>query len=201
MTDEDDLMYWLELEWHWREHQPRFTDKELLAIFPEAKTVLAKKIKDWEAERVKATAVVKDKLKSINQHSPPQDHWFWKAVVKCLYMPAVMTAKRQLARLNRLKNLASDKPMSKNWITQTDIEIARTTPIADLVSQFTKLRKTGKTFIGLCPLHQERTPSFTVYLESNSWHCYGCGIGGDTINLVRELQGLSFLEAVRYLIH
>jgi DNA primase len=62
-----------------------------------------------------------------------------------------------------------------------------------------KLRRSGRTFSGLCPFHNERHPSLHIYPHNNSFYCYGCNKGGNVINFVRELQGLSFREAVEYL--
>jgi hypothetical protein len=132
---------------------------------------------------------------------PAQDQWFAKALVKYLDFPKVMRIDGHIARLKRLRMLAENKPLPKGWITQEQIAMAKAIPIEDFISQFTKLRKGSKTLKGLCPLHKEKTPSFTVYLNQNRWHCYGCNRGGDIINLVMELQGLTFLEAVRYLIN
>ena len=60
------------------------------------------------------------------------------------------------------------------------------TPIVDLVSEFVALQKKGKNFAGLCPFHQEKTPSFFVSPEKNICKCYGCGEGGNPINFLRK---------------
>ncbi len=61
------------------------------------------------------------------------------------------------------------------------------------------LRKAGKSFQGLCPFHNERTPSFYVFPESQTWRCFGCNEGGDVFTFVEKQQGLDFREALRYL--
>ncbi|MCL6449562.1 MAG: hypothetical protein K6U04_15745 [Armatimonadetes bacterium] len=61
----------------------------------------------------------------------------------------------------------------------------------------TELRRAGKNLVGLCPFHQERTPSFTVDREKNVFHCFGCGVGGDTVKLVSLALNLRPLEAAR----
>lgn len=60
-------------------------------------------------------------------------------------------------------------------------------------------RREGKTYKALCPFHGEKNPSFTIYPATNSWYCFGCGKGGDIIALVRELDGLTFVEAIEQL--
>lgn len=69
------------------------------------------------------------------------------------------------------------------------------TPIVDLVSEFVTLQKKGKNFAGLCPFHQEKTPSFFVSPEKNICKCYGCGEGGTPINFLRKIKNISFEEA------
>jgi hypothetical protein len=62
-----------------------------------------------------------------------------------------------------------------------------------------ELKQRGKSWRALCPLHQEKTPSFTVNPEKQLFHCFGCGKGGDAIQFIQELKGLSFKEACAYL--
>src|SRR5437016_5295418 len=62
------------------------------------------------------------------------------------------------------------------------------------------LQKSGKSFKGLCPFHNERTPSFYVFGESQTWRCFGCNEGGDVFTFVQMQQGLEFREALLYLL-
>ncbi len=78
-------------------------------------------------------------------------------------------------------------------------QIRQSVDIVDLISESVLLRKTGKSFIGLCPFHAEKTPSFTVSPDKQIYHCFGCGEGGDAIAFVMKHEGLSFAEAVRML--
>src|ERR1700737_881673 len=61
------------------------------------------------------------------------------------------------------------------------------------------LQKSGKSFKGLCPFHNERTASFYVFPESQTWRCFGCNEGGDVFSFVQKQQGLEFREALLYL--
>ena len=71
--------------------------------------------------------------------------------------------------------------------------------IVDLVEARTRLRKVGGRYTGLCPFHQEKTPSFSVSPDRGTYHCFGCGVGGDAISFVRELEGLDFVGAIEWL--
>ncbi|MEE1137879.1 MAG: DNA primase [Acutalibacteraceae bacterium] len=69
--------------------------------------------------------------------------------------------------------------------------------IESVISSSISLKRRGKTLVGLCPFHNEKTPSFTVYPESNSFYCFGCGAGGDVISFVRRMENLDYIEAVK----
>ncbi len=71
--------------------------------------------------------------------------------------------------------------------------------LVDEIGQVIKLQKTGKAFKGLCPFHNERTPSFYVFADTQHWHCFGCHESGDIFTFVQKLQGLDFREALLYL--
>jgi DNA primase len=78
-------------------------------------------------------------------------------------------------------------------------EVRAAVDMADLVSQYTPLRKSGSRLTGRCPFHEERTPSFSVNAVDKLFYCFGCGKGGDAISFVRELEQLDFAEAVEWL--
>jgi DNA primase len=78
-------------------------------------------------------------------------------------------------------------------------EIRSANDIVDVISQHVRLKKRGKNFVGLCPFHQEKTPSFTVSSEKQVYHCFGCAKGGNVITFVMEFEKVSFTEAVRSL--
>jgi len=84
--------------------------------------------------------------------------------------------------------------------TQDSIERLReSVDMVDLVGSRTDLRRVGSRWVGLCPFHEERTPSFSVNSEQGLYHCFGCGEGGDAISFLRETEQLDFAEAVELL--
>lgn len=78
-------------------------------------------------------------------------------------------------------------------------EVRNSTDIIDVVSAYVRLKKRGKNYLGLCPFHTEKTPSFTVSAEKQMYHCFGCGKGGNLFTFVMEMEKVSFVEAVRSL--
>src|SRR5215203_5482782 len=67
-------------------------------------------------------------------------------------------------------------------------EVRDRTEIVDLVSNYVQLKKTGRSYKGLCPFHQEKTPSFVVFPESGNFHCFGCGRGGDVFTFYMGVE-------------
>ena len=85
-------------------------------------------------------------------------------------------------------------------ISEDDIERIRTTvSIVDVISQHVQLRKTGRNWVGLCPFHGERTPSFNVREETGRYKCFGCDRSGDVFTFVQEIDHLDFVSAVEQL--
>ena len=76
-------------------------------------------------------------------------------------------------------------------------EIRSAANIVDIISEFINLRKRGKNFIGLCPFHNEKTPSFTVSEEKQIFHCFGCHSGGNVFKFLMDYEKISFIEAIK----
>ncbi|MBR3836065.1 MAG: DNA primase [Clostridia bacterium] len=78
-------------------------------------------------------------------------------------------------------------------------ELRARTDIESVISPYVNLSKRGRLVKGLCPFHNEKTPSFTIYTDSQSYYCFGCGAGGDAITFVRQIENLDYVEAVKVL--
>jgi DNA primase len=85
-------------------------------------------------------------------------------------------------------------------ISEESLErVKQAVDIVEVISAHTDLRRQGARWVGLCPFHEERTPSFSVDAQEKLYHCFGCGVGGDTIKFVEEKEGLGFADAVELL--
>ncbi len=78
-------------------------------------------------------------------------------------------------------------------------EIKMRNDIEEVISSYVTLKRRGKNLIGLCPFHNEKTPSFTVYPENGSFYCFGCHVGGDIFTFTKLIENLDYMEAVRVL--
>jgi DNA primase len=85
-------------------------------------------------------------------------------------------------------------------IVDDDVQKVRdTVNLREIVSQYVQLKRVGRRWVGLCPFHAEKTPSFSVNEENGFFKCFGCGVGGDSITFVREIEHLDFVGAVEWL--
>ncbi len=75
-------------------------------------------------------------------------------------------------------------------------EVRSRSDIVDVVSGYVKLQRRGSSYLGLCPFHNEKTPSFSVSPDKQIYHCFGCGAGGNVITFLMEYENYSFQEAL-----
>ena len=83
--------------------------------------------------------------------------------------------------------------------TDTVAQIKERLTIQDIVSPYVKLTRAGKSLVGLCPFHKEKTSSFHVSLERGTWHCFGCGLGGDGFSFIEKIENVDFKGALKIL--
>lgn len=199
LQSEDEFYdYANELEMEWKQSMPKLTDKELLAIFPEAKEIIPEKIKEYGEEKAEIIDTIKKQLSLIKDRTSDDfSRYFWRQWVKATEGAELLKTEKQITRLKRLAFVSSGK-VSKNSLTEDQIQQALAMPIENLINK--PMRKSGNKLVGLCPFHEERHPSFYIYTTSNSFYCFSCIKGGNAINFIRQLYGFSFREAVEYLI-
>lgn len=107
------------------------------------------------------------------------------------------SGRRAVVRI--LPILGCGSPMAENRLRYDAEQVRERTDLLSLIGQHIALKKRGGRYTGLCPFHQEKTPSFSVDPQKGFWHCFGCGKGGDAFNFIMQLEHLSFPEAVERL--
>lgn len=176
----------------------KYSDTELLQIFPEVKPTLHKKIQEWIAFKKVVRKSVLKKLGRIKANAKSDfENWICRELVKHSDGQLLLDANKHIMRLNRQIYIASGKQL-KGHLADEQIEIAGQVLIADLYDG--RLRRSGNNLIGQCPFHEDKRPSFTVYSETNSCWCFGCQQGGNSIKFIMLLHGYTFPEAVKYLL-
>lgn len=86
-------------------------------------------------------------------------------------------------------------PLNESFLQELKFK----TDIEDVISGYVSLKKRGSTSVGLCPFHNEKTPSFTVYNDTQSFYCFGCGAGGDAVTFIKKIENLDYIDAVKLL--
>ena len=78
-------------------------------------------------------------------------------------------------------------------------EVRQSNDIVDLISQYVHLKRSGRNYFGLCPFHNEKSPSFSVSPDKQIFHCFGCGVGGNVIHFVSKVENINFIETLQLL--
>ena len=78
-------------------------------------------------------------------------------------------------------------------------ELKSRNDITEVISSYVTLKRRGRNMVGLCPFHGEKTPSFNIYTETDSFYCFGCGASGDVISFIMKIENLDYVDAVKYL--
>lgn len=176
------------LEKEWKRSSPRFTDREWLAIFPEAELYLKKRLKMLKKEVKIIAPEIKEYLMNIYSKGIEDKFtiWFAEEIVSVWKGNTLNKLNNEILKLQLLLNPERN---TSSRIADSMIKKARQYPFKDLI-------KTKNNF-ALCPFHPDKRPSF--HIRDNQGHCFGCNWHGDTIQFLIDRDGLNFQEAIKYL--
>ena len=164
---------------------------ELLAIFPEAKSIIMEKIAESKRQLIyyrDQESLAKATLKK----------WSDREELKTTLLFYDHMIENEIKIFNKYQFALKPTRKIKGGITDDDISRAKEVPIEDLYDG--KLRKVGGRLVGRCPFHEEKTGSFTIYIDQNSFYCYAECKGGSSIDYIMFLNNCNFVEAVKFLI-
>jgi hypothetical protein len=134
-------------------------------------------------------------IQSIQQENWPVPQWL--EVERRTLLERIKYYEYRLTRWSRSNGWEIN---NSGQITKEDIQMAKQYPIINLIQGGAKVR--GRLATVRCPFHQEKTGSFVIYIDNNTWHCFGaCGVGGDSIDFVIRRDQIKFLDAVKLLIN
>jgi len=162
------------------------TEREWLKAFPEAKDTIKGYIADAREEII---TIIDRQTQYKRDILGWNDRWLLDLAIEM----TDNSINRLEKRIRRWQFLLA-RPKKGD---QYNVEQAKRVPIADLYEG--QLRPVGGRLQGKCPFHDEKTPSFVVYIEQNKFHCFGCNERGDSIDFIQKRDGVGFLEAVKKL--
>ena len=171
-------------------------DTSWLEVFPEAKSVIPDKIREWRVVIDQANPLIKKALNIIKEKSAEGNRWFWRGVLKHTFEPVhdVAIARRHIRRLQWM--LPRLTPNNKIRWNDALAKARGSNLVAVAENHGIKLKKTGNSYISLCPVHNDHRPSFHIYPSSQKFFCFACQAKGDSISLVQIITGCSFKDAV-----
>jgi hypothetical protein len=171
------------------------TESEWLEIFPEARKVIRDKIDEWTEVADIARASVSRALQIVEEKCSPENQSFGHAVLK-YSSQSVSDLAIANRHIKRLKWLLPSKGKYKRLAWKNALDRARNADLVAVAKSYgLQLRRTGKTYSALCPLHTEKTPSFHIYPPSR-FICFGCQEKGDAITFLQRIARCSFKESV-----
>ena len=178
-----------------------YPEKELLEIFQTGEATILSKIVEREMEYGEQEKLIEEFLSIDNEiDALNEGGWFFEIIAKKLLVPRLLEIESHLFRLKRLAAfLGGDMtPTYRNDDFEERKARAKSYPIYEIARSRVDLKPTGKNFVGRCPFpcHEDKTPSFYLYTETNSFFCFGCNMGGDVITLTMELYGIKFDDAI-----
>jgi hypothetical protein len=156
--------------------------------------VVKEKIKEYEGYQEELNTRTKERLLHLQSLFSGEYLALWVYIEKIRHTETTNNIQRHIQRLKRFLYIDTK---SKSFLTEETIDRARNHPMQDLVSSY-GIKVIRGTF--LCPFHNDTNPSASIHKKTNRFKCFSCGAGGDTIQFVRLLEGISFPDAVKKLI-
>lgn len=186
-----------ELELAHKRSLPNYKPSELFQIFPEAAQVINDKIAELKDDEAGILNEMQERISAVQALNPtPDEYEVAREIINTIFTDQLLSTRKNLKRVTRFSKVLAGRP--SGLLDDEDVYTADQVPIDQLVD--TPVRRQGQRGYTLCPIHHEKTPSFTIYYEDNSWHCYGCNVGGGAIDLVMKRYTLPFRDAVKYLL-
>jgi len=194
-------------EIEWKKSLPKYSFRELMTIFPEAVRPARRGLKDklkFYRQRIRdintrQEEYYENRIMNIpwqerNEFQEESDKDFDEARDKI--NSKIKTTMFNLSYLDELEG--KSKPKTMGGVSEADVARAKTIPIVQFIVANTEFRK--NRVVLNCPFHSEKQPSFTIYLDQNTWWCYSCNSGGTVIDFIMKQQNVDFLTAVKQLL-
>jgi hypothetical protein len=193
-----ELDFWQDWEDQWREGYRHPHEVQLIEVFKDSKADLIVIFRE-EIKKLGAQAeTITKKIRAKSQEEVQWEDKVWADIAMTRLEENRDEIFKRIDQLKfRIRSLQGKK--IKDEITQDDIDAAKLIPITEYYTA--RVRRSGGTLHGLCPFHEERTPSFTIWVAKNRFKCFGCGVFGDSIDYVCRTEKLEFLDAVKLMLN
>jgi len=198
--EELDELYEAKRNWE-QEKKPTYYDDvkhfaDVLAETTDDKLIELERIEKWLSGILKnKTHIRKSKfLREYKGKNPQQDWEYVFHLTDINLKKRLSNIRTQIDQFKKIKKIV--EPKAKEY-EPINIEAIKEIPITDFY--LNKVKKTGGKLVGLCPFHNEKTPSFTIYEKTNSYHCFGCGASGTVIDYYMHLKSIDTKTAIREL--
>lgn len=185
-------------EWH--KSQPRYSDRELLKIFPDIIPNLPQILTEQENRLKKIERSVKKQLKTIQNNTDEMTRWLKEWGLEHYEIIQILKLEKNIRFLSRLLDLASGKKIKEGYLIDEDFRNAKERSIVEVVEPLLeKIKKVGNIYMACCPFHEDSTPSLAIYPNSNTFKCFGCNLGGNLIKFIMLFYNLDFINTVKWL--
>jgi hypothetical protein len=184
----------VDIDFEYKPELPK--NQEWLEIFPEARSYVEKKLTYYRTLKGWLENEARELIKLVVEKNFPEElELYWKFLIKVYIGFPLIWVNREIRRLERYLPIKEKNKASNKFI---DVEeVKKRVDIVEVVSDYIELKRTGKVYMGRCPFHDDRKPSFAVYPDG--YKCFGCGASGDVINFIMEIRGCDFKEALEIL--
>lgn len=190
-----DPIWEAEMEIEWQESLPKYSDWELLEIFPEAKPFYEKELSLLLQVEKKIENGARERMQEVKNTAIDEiTDWWRNEIIKEFWLKDLLKVKKRIAFLRAL--LRPDN--NQFLITAQEIENARKHPRTDIWD----LAQANRAKFASCPFHKEKTPSMHCWKDKNDvqrFHCFGCGEKGDIIDFLMKTKNIDFDEAIKIL--
>ena len=187
---------WLHDAYQAWKQQPKLTIKELFEIFPESAEVVETNLREEQQVFAEQVLLLKERI-TEDRNRDEFTRWFLCELRKHFIGPALEQAWHRMERYRRELSVAHGDRRQETGIKPEDIADAKAVTIESLI----QVKRSNQIRVyAHCPFHDDKTPSFVIYKEENTFHCFGCGAHGDVMDFVMRRDGLSFRKAIRMLI-
>lgn len=198
LLSHDEMSFYDSIEREWKETQPDYSWNEAMIIFPEAKRVAAKCLKDeikqCKSDLLEAERVEREIKNILDWRCSEQSRDFWEPIVYGMYVDPLRNGKEQVIKRNtyRLSTLTRKEVVQGAGVDETTVLRAKQVPIIN----FVKVIRDNKA---VCIFHSDKSPSMHIY-KDNHFYCFTCHHTGDVVDIVMKLNNVDFVTAVKSLV-